>query len=579
MKIDNNLINEIRGSVDIVEVISSYLPLKSQGKNYFGICPFHDDKSPSMSVSREKQIYTCFACGATGNVFKFIQDYENISFLESVKKCADMSGISIDIGQATNRTNKNSELYEIFELSQKFYVNNINSKLGTRALDYLNSRGLDNETIKQFQIGLSMNENTKLTELLKKKGYSDKFLTTSGLVNESNLTMHDVYRNRIMFPIHDIYGKVVGYNGRVYNGEKENKYINPKETPLFKKREILYNYYQAKDECRIKKSVIIMEGPMDVIRAYTVGIKNVVATLGTAITKEHAMLIRKLASQVILCFDGDDAGLKATKSAIVELDKVGIIPFIVRLEDNFDPDEYILKRGKEAFLNKINNPLNVVDFKQLELRKNLDFSNPEQIATYVNSMIDNISNLDDEVLVELTLNKLSQETNLDKGLLKSKIKKEEIKPSVDISRNTSKRLTKYEKSERNLIYYMLYSKEIIKIYENKISSMPTKEYRKLAIQIVDFYKKNGYINVADLLTSIQDDVESIAIIGQLSELNLKENYSLEEINDYIDNILEYNEKNIKNEYKKQMKTEADFYTKLELANKALAYKIRREEND
>ena len=240
MKIDNNTLNEIRNNLDIVDVISSYLSLTSKGKNYFGVCPFHDDHSPSMSVSKEKQIYTCFSCGATGNVFKFIQDYENISFIESVKKCADMAGIFIDVGQARER-NKYQELYDIYELSQKFYQNNINTELGKKAKEYLKNRQLNNNIIKEFGIGLSLNEKDSLTKLLKSKKYDEKNLIRSGLINENNYQLNDVYRNRIMFPLYDLNGKVIGYNGRVYNDETENKYVNSKETEIFKKRELLYN--------------------------------------------------------------------------------------------------------------------------------------------------------------------------------------------------------------------------------------------------------------------------------------------------------------------------------------------------
>ena len=245
MRIDNNTINEIRENIDIVDVISNYLPLNSKGKNYFGVCPFHDDHSPSMSVSKERQIYTCFSCGATGNVFKFIQDYENISFIEAVKKCADMVGISLDIGKITTK-NKHQDLYDIYELSFKFYQNNINTELGKKAKEYLHNRSLDDVTIKEFGIGLSLNEKDVFTKLLKSKKYSDDILIKSGLVNENNYVLNDVYRNRIMFPLYDLNGKVIGYNGRVYNGEKENKYINSKETDIFKKREILYNYHRTK---------------------------------------------------------------------------------------------------------------------------------------------------------------------------------------------------------------------------------------------------------------------------------------------------------------------------------------------
>ena len=574
--IDNNTLNEIRNNLDIVEVISNYLPLSSKGKNYFGVCPFHDDHSPSMSVSKEKQIYTCFSCGATGNVFKFIQDYENISFMEAVKKCADMASISINIGQA-KKVNKHQDLYDIYELSQKFYQNNINTELGKKAKDYLHSRNLDDNIIKEFGIGLSLNEKDVLTKLLKSKKYDDRTLIRSGLVNENNYLLNDVYRNRIMFPLYDLNGKVIGYNGRVYNGETENKYVNSKETDIFKKRELLYNYHRAKDESRRKKSVIIMEGPMDVIRAYTVGVKNCVASLGTAFGKEQAMLIRKLASNVILCFDGDDAGLKATKGAIEELTKLGIEPKIVRLENNSDPDEYIIKNGGDSFKSRIDNPMNIIEFKESLLKKEYNLKNTKELATYINTMISEINKIDDDILREVSINKLSKETEIDIEIIKSKLTKKEP-VQIEVKKPISTKLDKYQKSERNLIYYMLMDKAVIKMYEKKITHMHVDKYRHLAFQIGQFYKENGYIDIADLITYLSDDKESIKTIGEITSLELSNEINYEEIEDYLENIRQYNEKEQTKIYKEKLKKEVDIKKKIELANKALEIKRRREEH-
>lgn len=576
MKVDTEIINEIRNSVDIVEIISNYLPLTSKGKNYFGVCPFHDDHSPSMSVSPEKQIYTCFSCGATGNVFKFLQDYENITFLEALKKCADIAGIDLDIKDSKPKNNKNQELYDIYDLAHKVYQNNINTEYGKKAIEYLKNRKLDDDTIKNFEIGLSLNKNDLITNLLKKKGYSDKVLITSGLVNENNFNLNDVYKNRIMFPLFDLNGKVIGFNGRVYNGETENKYINSKETPIFKKREILYNYHKAKDESRIKKSVIIMEGPMDVIRAYTIGVKNVVATLGTAFGKEQAMLIRKLSNNVILCFDGDDAGLKATKGAIVELEKLGITPKIVRLEDNLDPDEYILKNGKDRFISKLENPMNIMEFKESLLKKSYNLNNSLELSKYVNSMIEEINNIDDDILKEITINKLSEETKLDIDIIRKKIVKKEKK--VIEKKSNNQKLNKYQKSEQGLLFYMLKYPEVIKMYDKKITHMPTERFRHLAFKISYFYKCNGYINAADLLTELNDEEESIKTIGEINILNLPDEYEIDQIYDYLENIKEYNEKNYISNLENKLKEEVDLKRKLELANKVVEMKMRREEN-
>ena len=573
---DNNLINEIKNSVDIVDIISSYIPLTAKGKNYFGVCPFHDDHSPSMSVSKEKQIYTCFSCGATGNVIKFIQDYENISFLEAVKKIADKSGIAVNI-KTQNDYNKHQDLYDIYELAQKFYQNNINSSKGKKAKEYLFSRHINEDIIKEFGIGLSLPDRDILTKMLKGK-YDEDILLKSGLVNEGEYDLYDIYHNRIMFPLYSLSGQVIGYNGRVYNGEKENKYINSKETPIFKKRELLYNYHRAKDECRIKKKVYIVEGPMDVIRCYTVGLKNVVAALGTAFGHEQAMLIRKLNSEVILMYDGDDAGLKGTKITIEELEKIGIEPKIIRLEDNMDPDEYILTKGKDVFLSKINNPMNIMEFKSSLLKKDTNLNNSEELAKYANNMILEISKIDDDVLKEISINKLSDETKLDVNFIKDKINKfKPIKENKIEKKNI--KLTKYQKSEQALLFYMLRSDMVIKLYDKKITHMPTPEYRHLAFQISFFYKQHEHINISDLITELRDDEESLSTIGKINSLNLKEEIDIEAIEDYLNNIKEYNEKNEVSKYKKELKDEVDIKKKVELAMKAIAFKKRREEEN
>lgn len=573
---DNDIINEIRHNVNIVDVISEYLPLAKKGKNYFGVCPFHDDHSPSMSVSEEKQIYTCFSCGATGNVFKFIQDYENVSFLEAVKKCADMCGIEFNYGNK-KENNRYQDLYDIYAFASKIYQNNLYSAKGVQAREYLKNRKLSMEVIKEFQIGLSLDEPSIITNILKEK-YDDKTLIQSGLVNEGEYQLYDIYRNRIMFPLYDLRGNIVGYNGRIYNTtKKDNKYINSKETPIFKKSNLLFNYHRAKEYCRDAKSVIIVEGQIDTIRLYEVGIKNVVASLGTAITKEHAMLLRKLSSNIILCFDGDSAGEKATKSAILELSKLGINPKIVRLNDNLDPDEYILKYGKDEFLDKINNAYTVIEFKELLLKKDIDLNNSLELANYTNQMIKEISSIDDDVLKEISINKLALETKLDIDFLRSKLVNNE--PKKSLSKVSKLKFNKYEKSEQALLFYMLKSVDVIKIYEKKITHMPTKKYRKLAFQIDCFYKEKGFIDVADLLTFLKDDLESVTVIGEILAQNLKEEVTDEAILDYLDNIRKYNEKDISNKYKQQLYEETNLKRKIELANKAIAYKIRSEKND
>mgnify|MGYP002521251104 CR=1 FL=1 len=261
--ISNEEITEIRKKADIVEVIGSYINLAPQGKNYFGICPFHNDHSPSLSVSREKQIYKCFTCLASGNVFTFVQNYENISFIEAVKKVADKINYKLDIKDKI--VNKNSKYYELMDLSNKIFVNNLNSNLGLKAKEYLiNERHLSEEAIKEFNIGLALNDNN-LNKLLSSKGYSDKDIIEMSLANKTDTGLLDMFRNRITFPICNHEGKIIAYSARIYQNEDTSKYINSKESVIFKKGYTFYNYDKCRLEALKTKSVILVEGQMDAI--------------------------------------------------------------------------------------------------------------------------------------------------------------------------------------------------------------------------------------------------------------------------------------------------------------------------
>lgn len=571
--LSNDEINNIRSSVDIVEVISRYIPLTQKGKNYFGICPFHDDHSPSMSVSKEKQIYTCFTCGATGNVFRFIQDYENVSFKEALKIVADFAGININIGNIKNKVVPNQELFDIYDISTKFYQNNINTKDGINAKKYLHDRQINDEIIKEFQIGLALKKDDLLVTLLNNKNFSKQNMLKSGLVVKRDKGYCDIYYNRIMFPLYDLRGRIVAYSGRIYNGEKDSKYINTMETEIFKKGEILYNYHRAKDEARIKNQIIIVEGFMDVIRLHSVGIKNVVATMGTAVTKNQANLIKRMAKNVILCFDGDEAGAKATFSCSNELSNIGVIPKIIRLEENLDPDDYIKKYGKDKFLIKLENCISVMDFKLMYLKKGKDFNKPIEKADYINNVINELNKIDDDILKELTIKKISEESGLDIDLLKSKMKSK--KDVNDKPKIQEKKHDKYEKAQMYLIYYMLRSVSVIKTYDKKVTYIPIEKYRKLAYEISYFYRKNNLTEIveADFITYLSTENEKlIKVLGEINSLNLKDEYTQDQIDDYVNTINEFNAKSECNLLKQKMKEELDPLEKAKMLQRIIDLK-------
>lgn len=561
-------LNEIRNSVDIVQVISSYIPLVPKGKNFFGVCPFHDDNHPSMSVSSEKKIYKCFSCGATGNVFKFLMDYENITFLQAVKKVADLGGINVNIKDNSNIKKNNNELYAIYDLSLKFYINNINTPKGKQAKEYLHSRSLNDDIIKEFQIGLSLERKNDLSKILQKK-FKNTEIEKSGLVGKNEYNYFDLFHDRIMFPLHDLNGQVVAYSGRIYNQNDSSKYFNTRETEIFKKGEILYNYHRAKEEARKKNQIIIMEGFMDVIRAYSVGVKNVVASMGTAVTKKQANLIKRLAQNVILCFDGDKAGATATMACADELIKSGITPKVIRLENNLDPDEYILKYGKEAFERKIENPINIMDFKFEYLKAGKNLTSTVDEAKYINEIINEINKIDDDILKEITIKKLSEKFSIDENIIRQKTVK---KPKQQAKPLVKSKIDKYEIAQRNLVNYMLVSPEVIKIYNNKVTYMPTKEYRLLAREITMFYKEHNYIDEAELIDYVERDESILNTLSKISIANLKENYSIAEIEDYVKAITDYNIKNQTKRIKEKISLEIDPLKQAKIAQEIVELK-------
>lgn len=573
-KIPYDQIINIQRKVNIVDVISGYLPIEQRGKNYFAICPFHDDHNPSMSISPEKQIYTCFVCGASGNVFNFVMNYEKISFVEAVAKVASIAGINLSIKAPHKSRNKDdtySKFYGMYELANKYYQNNIKTLYGKTAISYLKKRNIDESVIKEFEIGLSLNDNN-VTKLLKNKGFNEDDLIDIGICGKKDDFVYDVFRNRIMFPIHDSDNKVVGFSGRIYNGESESKYVNSKESVIFKKGKILYNYSRALNEAREKKQIIIVEGFMDVIRLYTIGIKNVVATMGTAITKEHADLIRRLSKNVILCFDGDSAGQKATISALQMLENIGLEPKIVRLEDDLDPDDYIVKKGKEKFQNHLINAMSSLQFKLYVNKENTDFNDYKQISNYINSAAKELEKIDDKVVYELTIKNLSKETGVDIDTINSLLKNIPKKKPELITKPLRVKKSKYEMAEEYLIYYMLRSKEAILQYQNDVAYLTNKNLAMIAIKILDFYEKKGYINVTDFTLFLEDNDVLINEVLKIDSFDLPDEVDVNVIKDYVKTIDEGILNSEIKKLKEQISAESDVAKKVILLEKLATLK-------
>ena len=569
-KIPYETISDIQKSVNIVDVISKYLPITKRGKNYFAICPFHDDHNPSMSISEEKQIYTCFVCGASGNVFTFVQNYEKISFTSAVKKVASFIGINIDIKDdykaQDNNLIKYDKYYNMFSLATKLYQNNIRTVYGKEAKKYLHNRSIDDDIIKEFNIGLSLNDN-ELSKLLESKGYIKEDMVDIGLCGIKDDYTYDIFRGRIMFPLEDSDGKVIGFSGRIYNTSSDNKYVNSKESVIFKKGNLLYNYKRASAYAREKDYVIVVEGFMDVIRLYTIGIKNVVATMGTAITSYHAKLIRRLSKNIILCFDGDKAGAKATKSALKELEKIDLVPKIIRLEDDLDPDDYIIKKGKESFITHLNNPMTSLAFKLESDKKDIDFNDYNDISKYISSIASELEKIDDKVVLELTLKKVSKETNVDVETIRSLIKNNTKEEKKIIDKPKMLRKNKYEKAEEYLVYYMLRDTNVIDIYINKISYLSNKVLGRIVNKILEFYDKKHYINVTDFTLYLEDDTELINEVLRIDSYDMPPLVNNSVIDDYINTIDDGIVKREIIKTKESIKTEGDIAKKIILLDK------------
>ena len=564
---NHDLANEIRSKVDIVDIIGERIPLVAKGKNFFGVCPFHDDTNPSMSVSREKQIYTCFSCHATGNVFTFLMNYEHIDFKEALKYLGDKVGVDTGSVKIAKKSTKFDNLYDAYKLSLKYYQNNLHSNIGREAKKYLASRNIDEETIKEFEIGLSLDKRDDLTKLLTSKNYDLATLNRIGLTSDN----HDIYNNRIMFPLYDINGRVVGFSGRRYDDIKDNKYINTKETPIFKKGEMLYHYHIAREECRIKKSVIVMEGFMDVIRASTIGIKNTIALMGTAMTKEQINLIKRLSNNIILCLDGDDPGVHAALNNGELLLNSGIEVKVVELPDNDDPDSFILKHGKERFEGLINNAQNYSDFKINKLRDNVNFKSDEEKANYINRVIEETAKLDDVIRREVVLKRLAKEFEISYNTLEmrmnSLLNKEEKKEVIQIPKKDVSKKNKYTKAFEQIIYFMINNDWIITRVEEERIIFPTNIMRITCNEISHYYKKYGSINVADFYTSIQDKEDIMLLINGILAEDYNETTSEEELEDYFKVAKEYALKEEIKRLTSLMKKEVDPLEQAKLSDK------------
>ncbi len=569
--VSNDEINAIRAKADIISIVGSYIPLTQRGKNYFCVCPFHDDHSPSMSLSTDKQIYKCFSCGATGNVFSFVAEYENVSFIEAVSIVANKCGM--ELSQTTYNSNVSQvfkEEYEIMELSQKFFLNNLRTDAGKEATKYLNDRGINDDTIKEFGIELSLDSNDSLLTLLNKKNYDTNKLVEIGLVNNVNGKTYDMFSRRITFPLWDKDGNIVGFSARIYRGEKDvSKYMNSRETKIFKKGETLYNYHNAKDYAKREKKIIVVEGFMDAIRVSLSGIKNVVALQGTAMTSDQINLLKKLRVKVILCLDNDNAGLMATVANGDELVKSGVETYVIRLSGEKDPDEYIIANGSEAFLENVNNPLTFFEFKMNYFKQNKNLDNVEDLTDYINDVLKSLASNDDPILREVTLNKLAKEHDLSLDVLKKKLEAnttvEVKKEVVEVPEKEVVRKDKYMKGSEKILYFMMNGYEYIEEYQKKLGYFSEPLYREIANEIIYFAEANETITVADFITYVTDKSEIKDKVMEIVNDSINDELTIEAMDEYILAVSKVMKQNEIKRLKLLMKSELDVDKKMKIA--------------
>ena len=518
MYFSEDLIEEIRQKNDIVDVISGYVKLQKKGSSYFGLCPFHNEKSPSFSVSRTKQMYYCFGCGAGGNVITFVMEYENFSFVEAVKMLAERAGVDVPeveySKEAKEKADLKTTLLEINKLAAKYFYAQLKSEQGKLAHNYLTKRGLSEDTITAFGLGYSNKYSDDLYKYLKMKGYGDEILAKAGLVsiNEKN-GVYDKFWNRVMFPIMDVNNRVIGFGGRVM-GDAKPKYLNSPETEVFDKSRNLYGLNRARTSR--KSYFLICEGYMDVIALHQAGFTNAVASLGTALTSGHASLIKRYVNEVYLTYDSDEAGTKAALRAIPILKEAGITAKIIRMEPYKDPDEFIKNLGQEAFEERINKARNGFMFSLEILERDYDINSPEGKTAFHNEVARRLTEFEEELERDNYIEAVAQKYHISLEKLRKKVgqvaiqtglAKPATKPKQTVSRENAKEDGNLQ-SQKILLTWLIENERIFAQIQKYITPQDfTKElYRTVAELLYEQYEA-GNLNPAKVMNHFMDEEE------------------------------------------------------------------------
>lgn len=552
MRIDQSVIDEIKNKTDILDLVSEYVKLEKRGRNYIGLCPFHDEKTPSFTVSEDKQICHCFGCKKGGNVFQFTQEIKDVSFVEAVKDLGERVNIQVDIGQ--NQTNSSTKIasdelkmIEMHELIKDYYHYALMKTVeGEEALNYLHERGFTDDLIKEREIGYAPDNSHFCHDFLEKKGYDIELAFEAGLLsrNEEYFTYFDRFRNRIMFPLKNGQGRIVGYSGRTYT-DQEPKYLNSPETPIFQKRRILYNLNKARKFIRKQDEIILLEGFMDVIKSDYAGLKQVVASMGTQLSQEHITFLQKLTQNVTLMFDGDYAGKEATLKTGQALLNQGLNVYVVQLPSGMDPDDYIRKYDNEQFLKfvqqdkqsfvlfKVKMYQNEINHNDLAYEKH--FKETVRDLSLVNSgiirnkLIQNIADIfkvnPETIQYELDATYQHQMSSNTYPTFQDEPSKQQL---------ILGRLTKNEKAERALIKHLTKDKDTFLNYYQKIvpEDFTNSYLKRIFSYLYDYYSKNDYYTISDMMQYIESN-ELREVLIELDQYHLNDEPYENEIEDYI----------------------------------------------
>ena len=576
----DEVINDVRQSNDIVDVISQYVHLKRSGRNFFGLCPFHNEKSPSFSVTPDKQIFHCFGCGVGGNVFSFITQIEGINFVEAVQMLAERANIQLPTLQDngdSQREELKAKVYKVNEFTAEFYHQNLYKPQAKIAQEYVKKRQLSNETLKSFKIGFS-GKFDELYQELKKQGFGEREILESGLVNKNERGQYiDRYRNRLMFPICDARGKVIAFGGRVLDDSKP-KYINSPENVVYSKGRNLFGLNVAKKGDL--KRILIVEGYMDVISLHQRGITNVVAPLGTALTEQQGWLLRKNSEQIILSFDSDEAGLKAKLRALDILQNMGCDLRILQMEGAKDPDEYIIKYGNARFNNLVDKALSIIEFKVKILKKDLNLENTNDKIKFLNEIAKLISNVNNTIEREVYIEKIAKEYDISKEAIYAEVNKltyknvktenvlEKPKPVVTHIKREEKVISEAVKRRENTVIALLLMGDL-NIFEIlrqniKVENFQDEVNKKIAQKLYEEFEK-GNSNINAIIDNLeQDEQNQITMIMsedyEITDIekaidDVVQAYEREKLNTRKFEILDLLDKNLENDQKKELEKE------------------------